>query len=179
MDLTLDYLRAIVDTKQFEKLIGTVENECFDCKSQPYRLAQSETAKRELAKDVSAFANAQGGYIFIGLRTERSATHFGDEVKDVRPFERRLLDPDRYYKVIADWVFPALENLRVEWFEVADRGKGVAVISVPPQNAATKPFLITRTLDEKKAVEILFGYAKRRGDATAPRSVVDLQRALA
>ncbi len=92
MDLTLDALRAIVDTKQFEEqLIGAVENECFDCKSQPYRLtegekAKREQAKRELAKDVSGFANKNGGYIFIGFRTERSATRFGDEVKEIRPF---------------------------------------------------------------------------------------------
>jgi hypothetical protein len=43
---------------------------------------------------------------------------------------------------------------------------------------SSKPFLIMRTLDGEKHVEIVFGYAERKWDISRPLSVIDLQKAL-
>ena len=178
MGLTVDQLREIVESQDFRQLVGAIENEHFDCKSQPYRLEEGEKQKRELAKDVSAFANADGGYIFIGLRTEKSMTHLADEVVEVRPFLQSLVARNQYEQVVAEWVYPPVEDLSIEWLKTTKDDKGIAVITVPPQEERTKPFLIKKTLDGGKIVETVFGYAQRRSDATDIRSVIDLQRAL-
>lgn len=49
---------------------------------------------------------------------------------------------------------------------------------IPQQKESLKPFLITRTFDDKKRVETLFGYAERKQDTSQPLSVIDLQTAL-
>ena len=56
--------------------------------------------------------------------------------------------------------------------------KGILIIRIPTQRDSLKPFLITKTLDEKRHVEIVFGYAQRKRDTSQCLSVVDLQRAL-
>lgn len=177
MDLSLDELRAIIESRDFERLVGTVENAYFDCKRQPYGVDNNEAQKRELAKDVSAFANAGGGFIFIGFRTEKNTTHSGDEVTAIRPFDQSLIDHSRYEQIIAAWIYPMVERLSIAWFDMSD-AKGIAVITIPPQRERTKPFLIKKTIDGTKTVETVFGYAERRGDVTDIRSVIDLQRAL-
>ena len=70
MSLSIEQLGQITDSADFDLLISEVENDWFDCKSQPYQLQDNQAAKRELAKDVSSFANETGGYIFIGVKTK-------------------------------------------------------------------------------------------------------------
>lgn len=77
-NLDPDHVRFILKSGHFNELIGTVEDEHLECKAAPYQL-QSEHQKQELAKDVAGLANAGGGIILIGVRTERDPTHFGDE----------------------------------------------------------------------------------------------------
>src|SRR6266446_4465645 len=98
MALTLNDLTLIVESSQFDKLIGEVENDLFDAKGQPYQFDAGDYARREFAKDVTAFANASGGYIFIGVIAGRGTTQYGEEVKELRQIPRELIDPDRYYK---------------------------------------------------------------------------------
>jgi hypothetical protein len=61
MPLTLEHLASIVSAAKFDELIGEVEGQFFDAKSQPYKFGDGLDAKREFAKDVASFANAQGG----------------------------------------------------------------------------------------------------------------------
>lgn len=172
-----DELQSIVDSSNFNTLIGKVENTFFDCKGQPYQI-DADAGKRELAKDVSSFANGEGGFIFIGIKTKQSAEHFGDEVEELRPFAQTLVNTARYRDVVRAWVYPEIENLNVVWKET-ENSKGIVVISIPSQKSAIKPFLITNTLDESgRKVEIVFGYAQRKGDISQPMSVTDLQKAL-
>lgn len=178
MSFNIEKLREIVSSANFSALIGEVENEWFDCKNQPYQL-QNDGGKRELAKDVSAFANNSGGFIFMGVKTKESAEHFGDEIESVNPFAPQLVDPSQYKNVINAWVYPQIEGLEVKWIEIpSEPGKGICVISIPQQNDAVKPFLITKTLDGKKQVETFFGFAQRKGDGNQPLSVIDLQKSL-
>src|SRR5947207_1336566 len=127
MALTLKDLTLIVESSQFGKLVGEVENDFFDAKGQPYQFDAGDYARRELAKDLTAFANASGGYIFLGLRTEPGMTQYGDEIKELRQMRRELIDPDRYYKVLSEWVYPQPKGVRVDWIPFGDEGKGIGV----------------------------------------------------
>ena len=102
-------LAKIVETRTFDTLIGEIENDWFDCKKEPYQI-QNESAKRELAKDVSSFANVGGGYIFIGVRTNHSAQHFGDEVEDSHPFPQNLVNTTQYRDILRTWIYPEIEG---------------------------------------------------------------------
>jgi hypothetical protein len=176
--LTVERLDELTVLSDFDSLVGEVENDWFECKGQPYQL-KDDSAKRELAKDVSSFANHKGGFIFIGVRTKQSSTHYGDEVEEIRAFQQGLLDVNQYHNVIRDWVYPEIEGITIRWAATKeDATKGVVIIYIPEQRAAIKPFLIKKVLDEKKQVEIVFGYVERRRDTSQPLSVVDLQRAL-
>ena len=60
-------LREIVQSGDFESLLGEIESAEFECKAQPYAL-ETDSGKRELAKDISSFANAIGGYVIKPVR---------------------------------------------------------------------------------------------------------------
>ena len=145
MTFSPEQLREMIFSSDFNRLVGEIENEWLECKGQPYQI-ERESEKRELAKDVSSFANAQGGYILIGVRTKPSATHFGDEVERIRSFHQSLLNTNQYHDVIKDWVYPEIEQITIEWVPTQrDSSKGVVVIHIPEQQESLKPFLITKT----------------------------------
>ncbi len=64
---TKQELEEILSSGDFDRLAGKYENEWFDCKKEPY-LFDNEKGKHELAKDISSFANVDGGYILIGAK---------------------------------------------------------------------------------------------------------------
>jgi len=105
MTQAVDQVRAILESGDFSPLIGRFEDQHIECKGQPYRL-ESEEQKLELAKDVSALANADGGLILIGVAATRDPAHGQDQITAVRPFELARFDQDRYQKVIGDWLWP-------------------------------------------------------------------------
>jgi hypothetical protein len=178
MEFTLESLEKTISEQAFDALIGRSESDWFECKGEPYQL-DLEAAKRELAKDVSSFANVKGGYILIGIKTKRGITHFGDEVEKLRPFGQDLLDTSRYLMVIRDWVYPEIEGLDIRWIAIEnDSGKGIVVIRIPPQKELSKPFLIKNVVDGTKRIEIQFGLAQRVHDRSQHVSVEDLQRTL-
>lgn len=162
-NLTVEQIKAILDRGNFDELITAVEDDQIECKSAPYQLNEAHQ-KQELAKDVSGFANANGGVILIGVRTERSPMHFGDEIKEIRPFPRRLVDPNQYQAIIRSWIYPAPQQVDIRWFpSVVDREKGIMAIIIPDQIMTRRPFLIKRTVDDRgKCVEVVFGYVERQ-----------------
>ncbi|MDB5986380.1 MAG: hypothetical protein JWR16_1433 [Nevskia sp.] len=179
MPLSANDLEGIIQRCAFHELVGQVENDVLDCKKQPYKVAE-DAGKRELAKDVVAFANNQGGYVIIGIRTAKSTTSFGDEVVDLHPLDRDLVNTDQYGSIVRSWVFPDVQGLSIEWIPSApaDAAKGFVVVRVPPQKASAKPFLIKRVIDGAKVVETLFGYAERKGDKNLPLTVEELHKYL-
>jgi len=178
MPLNRNEIDEILASQDFEKLIGELENEFLECKSQPYRL-DTNKGKRELAKDVSSMANSEGGFILIGVMTKSSASHPGDKISKICPFKKELVQVDQYYKVIESWVYPHVGDLLLTWVSVGESSvKGIIIIKIPMQAKEIKPFLITNTLDENKRVEITFGYVERKRDNIKPTSAADLQRTL-
>jgi len=179
MLLNIDnFEKEIVDTANFDKLIGSLENEWLECKVEPYQI-NTDRGKRELAKDVSSFANSQGGYILIGIKTKRCSNYFGDKIENIRPFEQNLININQYYNVIESWVYPKIAGITIKWVQVeVHNNKGIIVIKIPKQKDALKPFLITKTLEGKKITEVLFGYSERRRDNNQPLSISDLQKTL-
>src|SRR6266852_9162385 len=86
---------AILQSGDFNRLFGGLEDEHLECKSAPYNLDQ-EREKMELAKDVSALANVDGGIILLGAQTEREPTYQGDIIRRVGCFAQDRVDLGEY-----------------------------------------------------------------------------------
>jgi hypothetical protein len=171
-------LEKIIASSNFEQLIGEIENDWLECKGQPYQI-ETEKDKRELAKDITSLANIQGGYILIGVKTERSTTHSVDEIKELKPLKQELINSTQYHDIIKHWTYPEIENIDIRWFQdKSNKEKGYWVINVPQQKESLKPFLITKTLEDNKFIETIFGYSERKRETSPSFSAVDLQRAL-
>ncbi len=178
MSLDLSEIRAIAETGEFQKLIGEFEGRHLDAKSQPYSFTGNDT-KRELAKDVAAFANADGGCIVLGAETTVSSLQAGEQISSFKPFPGVLFDPDQHHKLIDEWSYPVPKGLIINWYpDATTPTSGTGVIFIPTQAIEDKPFLITRTLGDKKTTDILLGYAERRLDRTEHMSVEQLHHHL-
>ncbi len=180
MPLTLTELKQIIDTGDFNKFVGEVEDQLFDAKGQPYRFEDGPDVKREFAKDVAAFANTSGGSILIGMHTKTGPLHTGEEIDEVRPVPGTFFDPDQYRKILAEWLYPQPAGVEILWRPFgSDAGKGIGVIFIPLQDDRAKPFLMKRVVGEsKKSSELLIGYVERRINRTEVRTIAELHHAL-
>lgn len=180
---TIKELEKILSEGDFDSLIGKIENDFFDCKTGIYDLTKN-SKKRELAKDVSSFANSNGGYILIGPQTpqtekEKSKNHLGDEVIKILLLDQNLVDPNQYRKIIKEWISPdEIEKLDIFWkASKNDKNKGIIVIKIPLQKEISKPFLIQKFVEENNKIsEVIFGYAERRGDNSDPKKSKDIHK---
>ena len=177
-EFSIKELKKIISDGDFDSLIGKIENDFFDCKSQSYNL-KKEYSKRELAKDVSSFANLNGGYILIGPKTDKSKTNFGDEITEIALLNQTLVNLNQYKDVIKDWIYPdEIQGIKVYWkAKKNNKNKGIIVIEIPPQKESLKPFLISKIVEEERKIsETIFGYAERKGDRSDPKKIKDIYR---
>jgi predicted HTH transcriptional regulator len=77
-----------LETGDFDALIGLMESEWLDAKETPYHL-DTPKQKLEIAKDVTAMANASGGIIVIGFDCEKQPTTAGEQISKVNWFLSR------------------------------------------------------------------------------------------
>jgi len=175
-EFSIKELEKIINEGNFDSFIGKIENDFFDCKKEIYDL-KNDSSKRELAKDVSSFANLHGGYIFIGPQTQKNKNHFGDEIERINLLNQCLVDISQYFNIIRDWIYPEIEGLKIEWKPSNnDKNKGILAIKVPPQKETSKPFLIKKVVERKKHSEIIFGYVERKGDKNDPKKIQDIHK---
>jgi hypothetical protein len=177
--LDINSIRQILASGDFEQLIGAIETEILECKSTPYHL-DAVHQKQELAKDVSGMANAEGGVILVGVRTEANPTRAEEEITEITSFAPSLFVVQQYRDLLKSWIYPAVEEIEVEWFPNASESrKGIGAIFIPMQAPERHPFLLTRTVDENgKTLEVVFGYYERRRTSVDPMSVNRLQTLL-
>jgi hypothetical protein len=177
--LTPEQVVDIAARGKFDELKGTVEDHQIEAKAEPY--ADNPHGRLELAKDVSGLANAGGGVIIIGARTERLEAEQQDAIVDVRPFVQGLVNVEQYLARIRTGVFPPPQGVDIRWYQSSVQpDRGILLIVVPKQPDEERPFLIARVVDAEtgRVREIVFGYAERRRANTEPLGVRDLQELL-
>jgi len=139
---------GILASGEFHQFVGVPEGLEVEFKSEPYRLEQ-DSQRFELAKDVSAFANASGGVIVIGAQTERDDEVSVDVVKKLRLLAQKAVNDQQYEAIVGDRVYPRLRELHVRYYASAGDGKrGLVAIDVPPQEDVDRYFLIQRPFVE-------------------------------
>jgi len=176
---TPDQITAILLSSKLEDIVGAAETIDVEFKTAPYQLGQ-DYAKQELAKDVTALANAQGGVIVIGATTEPDPTHPTDRVIAISPFPATLIQIQRYYDVLHDWTYPSVEGVDINWFPTAnDAQRGMASIRVIQHSLANTPYLTTRFVSaDGKLSTVVFAYFERKRAGVQHRSVQQIHSLL-
>jgi hypothetical protein len=170
---------TILKSGNFNDLLGVVEDDHFECKGEPYRI-EEDHQKFELAKDISALANAQGGIIVIGVQTEQDPTRATDVINKIRPIAATVVNVSQYENVVRTWVYPPVKDIEIRWFESSQKtGLGLVAIMVGNQGQVWRPFLLTRSIEPSGRVSTtLFGYAERGTGKSLPMSVQQLHTIL-
>jgi hypothetical protein len=144
-------------------LVGTFESDSFEAKSAPYRL-EDATQQLELAKDVAAMANADGGLILLGAQTKRRGEY--DEIYKVNGCRLADVSPRRYRDIIRRVVYPHVEGFAVEPVADPTPGEGVVLLTVPSQDVSQKPFVVSGTVINGRVLGAFVTVPRRIGDET-------------
>jgi hypothetical protein len=155
-------------------LLGQPECAWLDGKVAPYRLT-TVPEKLELAKDVAAFANAEGGLIVVGVKTERGTD--GDLLVDESRFPLELMGVQQCRDIVRDRVFPAVAGMDVGSRELED-GRGIGYIHVPPQPPERKPFLVRGAVVEGRVRSTTMAIPTRDGPDTRWADVAEVHALL-
>jgi hypothetical protein len=177
--LSVSEVDVILSSGRFDDLLGCVEDSRLECKAAPYQLDQ-ERQKMELAKDVSALANADGGILLIGAQTERNPTHFGDEIRHIGPFKQNLVDTAQYLNVLGEWIYPQIRGITAQWHRSASNdGTGIVSVKVPQAASQEQPYLVGKVVEATgKVVGSYFGFFERVQSDAKPMSSQELRERL-
>ncbi len=158
---TIEDVQQILATRQLSSFIDRKEDVWFDAKAAHYDLA-SAAGRWELAKDVSAFSNAEGGFVVIGLHTEPVLEEHTDRVTGLTLLAEATFNVVRVRGVLQEYLYPAVHGLEISWVEdVAGGGQGVGVIYVPEQERERRLTLMKQVIDEGTELRrFVFGFAK-------------------
>lgn len=170
---TIDEIQEILKSRNLAAIVGRKEDLWFDAKSGHYDL-DSPIGRFELAKDASAFANAEGGFIVIGLQTKSVAQEKTEEVSGLELLAEPAFNQRKVSGVLREYLHPTIHDLSVGWVEdIAASGGGVGVIFVPEQPIDRRFVLIKHVVDSSVAVkQFVFGFATRH-DSHDPSLTVE------
>jgi hypothetical protein len=177
-ELSVQDVLQILEEKKFQDFQGVVETDEIEFKRSPYQLEKNGSQQLELAKDVAALANSNGGVIVIGVDTGKNPSISCDQAVEVIPFPRPSLDMEKQYRdILRTWIFPSPKiDIKLYLVEESNPAKILLSIHIPLQKE-NRPFLINRPINENgKRREIVFGYAERHGSNTEPMKINELHR---
>lgn len=156
-------------------LLGAKENSWLEAKRRPHDL-NVEHQKWELAKDVAALANAEGGLIIFGFATQhKSGT---DIISAVRPFKLSMFDTARVRAVLRGRIVPYPGRLEIE--KVTIHGSiGIGYLYVPRQPSQLRPFLVRGAATQGQVRSHSITIPMRVGDRTEFEAIEDIHALLA
>lgn len=169
--LTYEAARDLILGGHAGALAGAREGVWLDAKGAPY--ADTSAGMYELAKDVAAFANAEGGLILIPATSRRDET--AEVIDEIREMPRDLVRPQAWVDIIAAKVYPEPAGVEVV-FVGAERGQLIVV--VPAQADARKPFLVRGAVEGERVLAHAVTLPWRDGDRTRFEDIGHLHAAL-
>lgn len=118
----LDIINLIGNEKEEETLATEFKREHYEGYGKT-----TENYRREICKDVTAMANAEGGYIFIGIEAE---DEIAQRLNDVTEADRKA---DSIFDVCKNTITPPIIGLEVKPYEVCyqDEIFNLIIIRIP------------------------------------------------
>jgi hypothetical protein len=121
-----EYLESLIKNK-------TEENLNLDYKASD-SLKRNDKSTSEISKDVSAFANSDGGIIIYGINEDPKNRHLPHEIDAV---DRRLISKEWLEQIIQSKIRPRIEGIQIYPIEInSETNKVVYVIEIPKSTTA-------------------------------------------
>jgi len=119
-------IQNLIDTKYEER-------QTIDYKKETY--GGGDAAKKEMLKDISSFANAQGGYLIIGVEDDKNGIPI--KVNDIEDAEKERERIERSYLSNFE---PRVSGLKSKVIKT-NKGENIILFLIP--NSFRKPHMIT------------------------------------
>ncbi len=171
-------IKTILDNRAYNELIGLDEDTWLEAKGRnPYDFT-TPAGRFELAKDVSAFANAEGGILIVGLATIRLPAAKTEQITGHDLCTQQEFSVEQYQGLIKELVYPAIRDLRIHWLPVnPEATHGLGIIEVPAQSPNHKYFLTAKIIESGTQIkQIVFGVARRIESSNDPLSISELHK---
>ncbi|POH59638.1 hypothetical protein C3B59_17240 [Cryobacterium zongtaii] len=155
---------------RFDLMLGLVENEWLEVKSQAYQVSSptptelQNRQKIELAQDVARFANGPvEAVLLIGYEEAKRGNE--SVLARVSPTALTATHASQYHAILDSRVFPAVVGLSIEVVE-APGGGSLMMITVPVQPAEMQPYLVHGAIVSGKYDGAFFSVMTRRGEGS-------------
>lgn len=176
-DLTIESILGLLKGGHAKSLIGIPESQVLEAKRSIHFGADKD--KLELAKDVSALANAtSGGVLVAGLATRQRLGR--DVVSSIHPFEEAG-QVRRVRSVLHRYIYPPIQNLQVVLVPAGPSYHSeeyLLAIAVPTQPRELKPFLVAGVVINEAVYGNFVGLFERREDEVTSLTAPSIQAGL-
>lgn len=152
-DLSLDDIQLLIENR-------VPESGNLDYKEAPYSGRPQDI--REMLRDIAALANADGGYLVLGVREDGT-----NRPVEMVPFDNPQDLADQMLQACIDGVRDRVPGLEIEPFEV-NFNQGIIVIRVP--SSEWRPHMVMR--DKRTDFYVRYGCHKREMTITEIREMV-------
>ncbi len=165
----LEIIKLILSERDFSKFVGLKEDLYFEVKSKNEYKLDLPANRYELAKDVTAFANSNGGHLIVGMYTERLLDENTDKVNKLDLFAKDLEYLEKLRGIIKEYTHPKIIDMKIDWIEDGNTGLGAICIYVPIQDEGRKFFLVKNIVDgDNKISEMVCSIVKRIDSSNSP-----------
>jgi len=118
-DISLDDIRSLIDNQ-------VPEGPHLDYKETPY--SGRDRDRHEMLRDIIALANAEGGYLILGVREDGTGRPL-----ELTPFDDPQTVAQAMRQVCLDCIRDRIEGLEIQAFETGFN-QGIVVVHVPPSD---------------------------------------------
>ncbi len=126
MNWTIEYIRSLIDNK-------VEENLNLDYKAAA-SLERNDKKTIEISKDISAFANSDGGTIIYGITEDSDLKHLPAEID---PVDREIITKEWLEQIIQGKIRPRIDGISIIPIEIDNNPKKVIyVVEIPKSNTA-------------------------------------------
>ena len=121
-----------------KEILGLIKNHIEENLNLDYKSAESlskssDSKKKEIAKDVSAMANSDGGVIIYGVK-EYDASEMRHLPEKIDPIDRNDISKEWLEQIINTNIFPRISNIIIEPIPTSVSPNGVIyVVTIPSQ----------------------------------------------
>jgi hypothetical protein len=131
-----EHNEVIWDSERLQSLITNRIEENFNLEYKGSKaIREDEKGKTEITKDVSAFANSDGGTIIYGI-TEHSDSTLSHTPEKIDPLSRKRFAKEWLEHVISN-IRPAIPDLRIYPIQISDEiDQVVYVVEIPKSSTA-------------------------------------------
>lgn len=160
-----------------EQLQSLIDNQVDESTTLEYKSSfakQKKEWKEELAKDVSAMANSNGGTIIYGIREKNGANGHSIPEK-LMSIPKSEMSKDQLSQLLSSNIQPAIEGLEITYIPQDDTS-GFYIINVPRSNTAHQNRLTHVYYQRRNAtVEAMEDYAIRDIMNRAKTPIIDIE----